>query len=267
MIAPPRFQAAALLLGLAVGFDGAIVAGHRAAHYSKPSNFQLSHSRIGPPGAFYPPFSMLENLALARWRPGQTLVNAGGNSILYGVGQTENELWTSRLRENLGPHYAVVNLAFAGAYPGEAGALVAEAMLKRHIPTLYVANSAPGPTARPYESIYAYFYWDALYKNRLLPNPLRDTEVAYRKTALLPAGRRALAAAQLAGRLDSFLRFNALWHHVAYRHVTTVWTYLARATPGGPVLCCPTMNRPLSPCGALPRATRTRNADRARPPR
>jgi len=224
----PRLSAFVLLSGIVAGFVGAVTAGHQATAYSKPSNFKRLHARISPQGAFYPPFSMMENLALAHWSPGKTVVIVGGNSILHGVGQAADELWSLHLQQLLGDRYVVVNLSFAGAYPSEGGALVAESLLRQHIPVIYIANSMPGPVARPYESIYAYLYWDALAKDRLLPNPPRDAEVAYREQALLPAAKEKLFAAELAGKLDAPLRFQALWHHVAYRHFSTVWTYIAR---------------------------------------
>jgi hypothetical protein len=228
MPASPRLRALFLLLGIAAGFFAAVRLGHDAAGYSKPSNFKRLHQRISPEAAFYPPFAMLENLALAHWRPGLTVVIVGGNSILQGVGQNEHELWSLRLQTLLGDRYVVVNLSLRGAYPSEGGALVAESLVRRGIPVIYVANSGPGPTARAYESTYDFVFWDARAQGRLLTNLPRDTELTYRKTALLPAGRAKLATAALSANLNRELHFQELWHHISYRHFSTIWTYVTR---------------------------------------
>lgn len=224
----PRLRNWALFWGIITGFGGAVVAGYQATDYSKPSHFYRFHQGISLEGRFYPPFSMLENLALAAWKPGRTVVIIGGNSILLGVGQTESELWSRELQNLLGESYAVVNLSFSGSYPSEAGALVAESLVRRGVPVIFVSNTAPGPVARPYESIYAYLFWDAFYKQRLLPNALRAAELAYRDVALLPEARVNLTKGRLTGRLDAVLRFDELWHHVAYRHFFTLWVANAR---------------------------------------
>jgi len=215
-----------LLFGTAVGFGGAVALGYKATAYSLPSDFKRFHQRVAPEGAFYPPFSMLENLALSRWKPGMTVVVIGGNSILNGSGQTESELWSLRLQELLGPSYAVINVAFSGAYPSEGGALVAEVLLRRHIPVIYVANDGPGPVARAYEGIYHYLYWDASYKDRLLPNPPREAELGRREH--MASARAIMDPQQLAGRFDAILRFEELWHYVTYRDFSTVWTIVSR---------------------------------------
>jgi hypothetical protein len=228
MQASPRARALVLLLGIAAGFIAAVRAGHQAAGYSKPAQFKRLHQRISPEGSFYPPFAMLENLALARWQPGRTVVIIGGNSVLHGVGQTADELWSLRLQDLLGDRYVVVNLSFRGQYPSEGGALVAESLLKRGIPVVYVANSANGPVARAYESIYDYVFWDARAHDRLLPNTPRDTELDYRMKSALPVTRTQLATAELSARLNRTLCFQELWHHVTYRHFSTVWTPVTR---------------------------------------
>lgn len=226
MNASPRLRALCLLLGVGVGFALAVWEGHRAATYSKPGNFRRIHQAISPEASFYPTFAMLENLALARRHSGQTVVIVGGNSILHGVGQNQDELWSLYLQELLGDRYVVVNLAFRGSWPSEGGALVAESMLKRGIPVLYIANTAPGPVARAYESTYDFIFWDARAQDGLLPNPARDTELNVRLNYALPETQTRLRTKELAARLNHGLRFQELWHHVAYRHFSTVWSYV-----------------------------------------
>src|SRR5437762_3533324 len=97
-----RLSSWCLLGGILTGFLGSVWQGHEASAYSKPDHFKRFHQRISIDSSFYPPYAMMETLALARWQPGQTLVIIGGNSILNGVGQPEAELWSSRLQYLLG---------------------------------------------------------------------------------------------------------------------------------------------------------------------
>jgi hypothetical protein len=215
--------ALALLLGCAVGFGGAVVAGYQATQYSKPDAFKRFHFSIGLETNFFPTFPMMENLALARWHPGQTVVVIGGNSIFNGVGQPASDLWSDHLQSELGSDFVVVNLAFRGAFPPEGGALVAESLQRRGVPVVYVTDNGPGNCGRPFGSFYGYLFWDALYKDRLLPFPARDAYVADWLKHLSPADRTKQEELQRAARLDAVLRFQSLWQHVGYRHVFTVW--------------------------------------------
>lgn len=226
MIASSRSKAFALLSGVIVGFLLAIAVGYHLNDYSKPGHFKRFHQRISPEGLFYPTFTMLENLALAGWSPGKTMVIIGGSSVLKGVGQTEPELWSSLLQKELGNGYAVVNLAFSGGAPGEGGALVTESMIRRGVPVIYVADSGPLVRYSAYGNIYGYLYWDALYKHRLLPFPARDAACAQWEKSLLPKERTQQQELQRSAQLDAFLHFQALWETAAYRHLFTVWNFL-----------------------------------------
>lgn len=225
MIVTSRFKALALLSGTVIGFALAVTAGYYF-NGSKPDHFKRFHRRISTESLFYPTFSTLENLARAKWSPGKTLVIIGGSSILRGNGQPEAELWSTRLQEKLGEHYVVVNLAFVGAGAGEAGALVAESMIRHGIPVIFVADSSPWVYWRAFGGIYDYLYWDALYKHRLLPFPARDAACAAWEKGLSPSERIHHDEIKRSERLDAILRFQSLWHYVAYRYCFTVWNSL-----------------------------------------
>lgn len=234
MKATPRAQAIVQLFGIVAGFAIAVACARSAAGYSKPSHFKRFHQHISPDAGFFPPFAMLENLALARWQPGQTVVIIGGNSILNGVGQPLPVLWSERLQTLLGDRYVVVNLSFRGAFASEGAALVAESLLRRGVPAVYVANAAPGPMARPYESTYAYLFWSALAGDHLLPNAPREAELNHRLRVLPPSITDGMRAKHLAARLNRSLRFDELWQHVSYRHFSTTWSYITRDRFFGP---------------------------------
>ena len=216
-----------LLGGLAAGFMLTTLAGHRAAITSRPEKFQRFHQRISPDTLFYPPYAMLESLALENWKPHQTLVIVGGNSILNGVGQPVEELWSRHLQELLGNSYVVVNLALRSGYPTQAGALVAEALLLRGYPVIYVTNTNPvagaGLAAGP---PYGYLYWQARATLRLAHYPAREAALQAWEKNLPPRERSEVAESRLAGRLEPWFRAQSFWHNVGYKWVFTVWNFI-----------------------------------------
>ena len=224
-----RARMLALAAGILLGFAGAVLAGRQAAGYSKPDRFRRFHPNLSLESHFYPPFSMLENVALARWQPGRTLVIVGGNSVFHGVGQPADEVWTLRLQEQLGDRYVVVNLAFRGAFPSEAGALVAEALLRRGLPVIYVANTTPGGVVRAFEGHHRYLFWSAQTQGKLHDWPVRNEDLAFRTSIRQGEARAAWREEQLGAELDRLLGTQALWHHVAYRYFGTVWSPLLGA--------------------------------------
>lgn len=222
-----RLSSWLLLGGILTGFLGATWQGHLASAYSKPDGFRRFHQRISPDTIYYPPYAMLENLALARWSPGKTLVIIGGNSILNGVGQPANEVWSLRLQEQLGDSYVVVNLAFRGSSPTQAAALVAESLVRRGLPVLYVANTnPPAATGRAPGGASGYTYWQARHQHRLVAYAPRDESIRHWLDALPPLDRQQQAEESLGARLEAWFRPQSLWHHVGYRHVFTVWNFI-----------------------------------------
>ena len=170
---------------------------------------------------------MLEALALARWQPGKTLVIIGGNSILNGVGQPADELWSLRLQELLGNSYVVVNLAFRGAYPMQGAALVAESLLRRGVAVFYVANTnPPAAIGRAPGGASGYLYWQAQYQNRLVPFAARTESIRRWLDSLPPLERQQQAEERLGAHLEAWFRQQSLWHHVGYRHIFTVWNFV-----------------------------------------
>jgi lysophospholipase L1-like esterase len=229
MMSTSRLSSWLLLAGIATGFLLATWSGHATAGYSKPAQFRRFHQRISPDTLFYPPYSMLETLALARWQPGKILVIVGGNSILNGVGQPADDVWTLRLQDLLGDSYVVVNLAFRSAYPTQGAALVAESLQRRGIPLVYVTNTNPGAgTGLAAGPPYGYFYWQALDLGKLALFPAREAATIHWADSLPPAARVQLAEDRLGSRLDAWFRQQSLWHHVGYHYVFTVWNYLLR---------------------------------------
>jgi hypothetical protein len=242
-----RLPTFALLAGLLAGFALAVLLGAAAEGYSKPDRFRRFHPFISPESFFYPTFASLEQLALARWAPGRTLVIIGGNSVLNGVGQPEDRLWSLRLQELLGPDYVVVNLSFRGAFPSEAGALVAESLLRQRIPLVYVANTTPGGVVRAFEGNYRHFFWTARARGALHDWPVREKDLAFRLASLPEATRQTREEEMRGAALDRWFRFQALWQHVAYRHVATVWNRVTGAASWRPRASFPDDEAPPPP--------------------
>ncbi|HEY0863407.1 MAG TPA: hypothetical protein VGD97_04830 [Lacunisphaera sp.] len=222
-----RLNAVGLLGGILVGFSLAVLLGYQASTYSKPSRFVRFNQWINPQSVFFPPFRMLEHLALSRWQPGQTVVIIAGNSIFNGVSQPVSEIWSQRLQEILGPEkYVVVNLSFSGGYPTEAGTLVAESLIRRGIPVLVVCNVATGVPGRPVGSVYGYYYWEGRAQSALLPYPPRDLDTELWESNRPEEDRRKQAELRRAAALNKYLYFQELWHHVGLNLFFTVWNFL-----------------------------------------
>jgi hypothetical protein len=227
---PTRLNALGLLAGIAAGFALAVLLGYQAAGYSKPSNFVRFQQWTNPQGNFFPPFRMLEHLALNRWHPGQTVVIVAGNSIFNGLSQPLPEIWSRRLQEMLGAEkYVVVNLSFNGANPTDAGALVAESLVRRGIPVVLLVNDATTPPMWATAGVYGRYYWEAQAQSALLPYPPREADLRQWEAALPPAEREQVAELRRAAGLNSRLYFQELWHQVGLRHLFTVWHPLLRA--------------------------------------
>ena len=216
------------LLAIPLGFGLATWFGLNAESYSKPSRFVRFHYHISPETLFFPTFSMMENLALSRWKPGKTIVIIAGNSILNGYGQNETDLWSLRLQDELGERYAVVNLSFRGALPFEGGMLVAESLQRRGLPVVLVTNTSPGTVGRVAGETYGYLYYDALYKQRLYSHPARSANILEWEKTASKTVREQQTELRRGSLLDSWFHFQGLWHHIAYRYFFTTWNQRTR---------------------------------------
>ena len=154
----------------------------------------------------------------ARCRPDQILVIVGGNSILQGVWQPIEEVWSKHLQDLLGDHYCVLNFAFRGAGPANGGAVVAEVLRDEFPRQIYIANEAPLTAV---ESLgydpYRYVTWEAYFSGRLIDYPPRNAMIAtYRAT---PEGRRALIDAAISSIFDRVFSYQDLWNLITYKYL------------------------------------------------
>jgi hypothetical protein len=174
--------------------------------------------------------NQVRSLLREKVRPDQVAVIVAGNSVMMGMGQGADGVWTQALQAELGDRYCVVNLALPGVGLQEFGALGAEMLYKdghRRVilvtnTWLYPLNSVGEPDGRP---IVWWFSWDAHARGLLLDSPEREERLAR------PAAKRTDGAKDQAARdemirqarLDRWLNFRDLWNAFEYEAGVTVW--------------------------------------------
>jgi hypothetical protein len=173
---------------------------------------------------FYPTVSELVALAEEKSRPDQILVIVGGSSVMHGVGQSEDVLWTKKLQELLGNKFCVVNFGLKSGSPFEGGYIAAEALSKRRKNVIYLADYLPGQIIDSATGpIYSYMYWDALSRNCLMPESRRTNLIDEKLAQLKPSERDRINDLKLRAQLDSYFHFTDLWNSVAVRYFSTIW--------------------------------------------
>jgi lysophospholipase L1-like esterase len=231
------FSPGFFLAGLVVGFLGLVGAGHWAAQHNTHPGAARLHPRVSPEGNYLPTVDELCAMVRARCRPDQILVIIGGNSILNGVGQPVEKLWTAELQNRLGDRYAVVNLAMRGAESMDGGAVIAEVLRKEFPRQIYVANAAPFTQPAPLgQKAYHYIFLEAYYRGLLEDFAPRHELVKanFTQGPGQPWLRRWQAAAEV--RLDAALKYRDLWNWVGYEHFFTIPSF---HTPRWPALTVP----------------------------
>lgn len=225
--APRLFQPLTLLAATLLGLGALAWAGRAVTNHNWHRNFVRFHYMIAPESQYQPTVGEMRAIIRDQCRPDQILVVVGGNSIFQGVGQPVEKLWTRRLQELLGDRYALVNLAFRGSSPTDAGALAAESLRDEFPRQIYLANVPPFTTAAAAGSIdYSFMTLDALHKGWLLDHPERNSQVADRlsRPDLYPNFREL----DLGARLDAALRFRELWN---WWSATRAFTFPTSLTP------------------------------------
>src|SRR4029077_411188 len=129
-----------VFFGIVVGFALMVLAGRWAGKQNLFAGYERSDIWISPEGYFYPSLNNLTELVTHVADGKKILVLVGGDSVLVGVGQSKEQVWTQELRRLLGPDFQVLNLAFRGAGPMEMGAIVAEVLSKKYSRLIYVAR-------------------------------------------------------------------------------------------------------------------------------
>src|ERR1700722_20319022 len=137
-----RLKPVPVFVGMIVGFSLMMLAGRWAGKQNLFVSYERNFPLISPEGYFYPSLDNLTELVSHVASKQKILVLVGGNSVLLGVGQKKEQLWTKELQRVLGPDFVVVNLAFRGAYLTEMGAVVADVLSKKYPRLIYVTIEA-----------------------------------------------------------------------------------------------------------------------------
>ena len=204
-----------LLLGFGLGLVLLVGLGRTTEQRDFHPKFTRFHPNMAPETLYYPTVAEMSAIVRRRCRPDQILVIVGGNSILYGVGQPADRMWSKRLQDLLGEPYVVVNFAFRGAGPTDGGAVLAEVLRDEYPRMIYITNTAPRLAADPLGvRDYRFLLVDAYYQGLLLPWPVRDRGMQSDEI-LSPAAR-------LGARLNARLHFNEFWNAWSTQYFSTI---------------------------------------------
>jgi hypothetical protein len=223
----PRWLLAGVLLGLGL----MAWLGRRAASSDYHPRFTRFFPAISPEASYYPTVGEMSAIVRARCRPDQVLVIVGGNSVLHGVWQPAEMLWSRKLQDLLGEHYVVINFAFRGAQPTDGGAVLAEVLRKEYPKLIYIANEKAATGIFPLGGeTYRSIFWEAYFGGMLLSDPARNASVR----DLLFNHMGWARTTELAGSayLDRVLRFHDFWNRMAIETINTVPSLYATAPPG-----------------------------------
>jgi hypothetical protein len=227
--APERRDIAMFFVALFVAFGGLVTLGHVVSGINYIHDFARFHLYINPATLYYPTASQAVELTKSLVPRDKIAVVVGGSSVMWGAGQSDSELWTRRLQEDLGDRYSVVNLALPSGSPQEHGGVTAQYLFKNGYKVIYLADL--GGSFGPPDGLFTpYVYWDGYYRGYLLPNdqamPLIETLSKSRTTAPPLDELRTRAA------LDSVLRFTDFWNAFGYNVLFTTWNYLVYPPAG-----------------------------------
>ena len=220
-----RLSPTLVFIGVFAGFSLMVIAGRWTGKQNLFVAYERNYPLISPEGYFYPSLDNLTELVNHVASNRKILVLVGGNSVLMGVGQKKEQLWTKELQRVLGSNFAVVNLAFRGAYLTEMAAVVAEVLSKKY-PRLVYVTSETSPMRmelsgadRPYE----YLYWQAQASGELF-KAIPDQQKIHGVVA--NHSRGPLSEAALRGYLDYGTHASDLWNYIGYNYLFTVFNFI-----------------------------------------
>jgi len=214
----------ALFLGFSVAFLACCLAGYLFSKASLVRGFVRFHRNINPETSFYPTPDQVVNTVRKQTSPDKITVIVGGNSILFGTGQSEQGLWSSLLQELLGDEFRVINLGLPSAFPFEFAGTTAEILAKNHPRLIYVTYTSACSTTGQFDQTYRYFVWYARERGLLGRDPgravwMREVHQTHQKTDSWREFRRRTA-------VDRWCYCSDLWTTLSYHQFSTVWSYL-----------------------------------------
>ncbi len=222
-----RLSPISVFIGIVVGFSLMVLAGRWAGKQNLFIAYERNYQMISPEGYFYPSLDNLTELVSHLASKRKILVLVGGDSVLLGVGQKKEELWTNELQRVLGSEFAVINLAFRGAYATEMGGVVAEVLSRRYPRLILVGHLNPLRVEPPVrDSTYEYLFWQAEASGKLADFALRSEELQKAFFGNDLKRRERITEAALRGYFDYRCRASDLWNYIGYHYLFTVFNFL-----------------------------------------
>jgi hypothetical protein len=233
-------------LGLVIGLFSLSIVGRSIQNTPLAQSFVRFHAHNNAEAGFLTTAAELATI-IDQQPPARAYIIVGGSSVLNGVGQSRDLVWTRRLQNLLGKEFVVLNFANRAGGPIDFGSVAAEMLLRQHRPVIYVADANETVYANnPRTSFYRHMLFDGWLRSYLLPWPPRD---AYLRWAAFD-GDEGVRNVALGEWLNSFLRFNELWNYITFNFVGLQWNNMMTAKSFSPF-------RRRSDPGASPEVSRT----------
>jgi hypothetical protein len=221
----------AFFAGLICGLFSLFVAGSGVRNTSLARNFVRFHFNMNVESGFMPTAAELATIINQQPAP-RVYVIVGGSSVLNGVGQRNDLVWSRRLQNALGRDFLVINFANRAGGSIDFGSVAAEMLLRQNRPVIYLADANETLYANDLPSSpYRYMIFDGWMRSYLVPWPPRD---AYLRWAPLDQDQR-LRSAALGEWLNFFLRFNELWNYVGYNVGGLQWNRVRTINSYSPI--------------------------------
>jgi hypothetical protein len=211
-----------VFLGIIVGFAAMVFAGRWAGRQNLFVAYKRGYQLISPEGYFYPSLNNLIHVVRHGAPRNRILVLVGGDSVLNGVGQKREQLWTDQLQRLLGPDFAVVNLAFRGAYPTEMAAVIAEVLSKDYPRLVYVSRTFPMSFPGSFYGTFGYLFWQARASGQLIDFKPRSEAIHRVISVGDPKLKQRISELALCGYLDFWSHASDWWNYLGYNFVFTV---------------------------------------------
>lgn len=232
------FSPGLYLVTLFIGFSVCCIFGHFVGTTNQFGNIPRFGITLGPQVSFYPTIRQLLSFAQTDADRGKVIVIVGGSSILNGVGQSAEQLWTRKLQANLGEKFKVVNLGLRSCSAYEGAYFVAEALHKKAAKVILVTGSAPCEVWNPLGlPTYAHLYWDAKFHNLLYNFSARDAAITSREKELPDDNWTvdSLNELKLSRAFNSVFHFLDFWNTIGFRYFYTLITPINQAAPFAPL--------------------------------
>jgi hypothetical protein len=206
--------------GLLSGLIALSVLGATVHNDSLAKGFVRFHSHISLGSGYMPTARELRTIVNYGARRPRVYIIVGGSSVLNGIGQARDRIWTSRLQERLGAEFRVINFAQTGGGPSDFGSVAAEMLLRLGKPVIFIGDGNQSVYSDPLRrTAYRYMLFEAWHRGFLLPWAPRDVAL---RDAVFDTDQDVRNSA-LGEWLNAFLNFNDLWNYVTYNFAGSQW--------------------------------------------